>query len=429
MRIDRHRWSFLGGKRAWHFVVFAACLASATEGRAGALDDLLAAALQHNPEIQRARAETQAALARIPQSASLPDPALAAETMGTDVVGSAQSIRLSQAFPWPGTLGRRDAVATWQARAFAFEVRAIELRVAAAIRAQAAEIAYLQHEATLIGRNLRLYRKQEDFLEQAVRAGSEVADLLRVEMESELLRDERAQIDETRTRAAAELAAVVGAEIEPASLASLTLALPEIDVPRAPDLEDSLRHRSPTLLAQTARIEAAQAGVVLARLETYPEWMVSAGYRRDSEPRPGGGRESMHEAIAMLSVTLPLWTPKNRGRRDEAAAMAEAAQQEHAAALRMLHAELTAALSRERDAARRVRLYRDRLTPKAQQTHDAVETAYRAGNASLLDLFTERRRLLDSERGYWRAVADLHVARAQRDALVDAGGAEEGLQP
>lgn len=428
MGLDRHRRSFLDGKGSWHFVMFAACLALAAEGRADGLDELIAAARRHNPEIQRAQAEAQAALARIPQSASLPDPALAAETMGTDVVGSGQSIRLSQAFPWPGTVGRRDAVATWQARAFAFEVRAIELRVAAALRVQAAEIAYLQHDATLIGRNLRLYRKQEDFLEQAVRAGSEVADLLRVEMESELLRDERAQIEEARTRAVAELAAVVGAEIEPGHIERLRLPLLEAEAQELEDLGEALRQRNPALLALAARIEAARAGVVLARLETYPEWMVSAGYRRDSEPRPGGGRESMHEAIAMLSVTVPLWTPKNRGRRDEAMAMAEAAQHEHAAALRMLRAELTGALSRERDAARRVRLYRDRLTPKAQQTHDAVETAYRAGNASLLDLFTERRRLLDSERGYWRAVADLLVARAQRDALVDEVGTEEGRQ-
>jgi outer membrane protein TolC len=391
----------------------------ASLARADVLDDLLATALTHNPDVLRARAELQSALARVPQAAALPNPSLSAETMGSDLIDGEQTFRLSQSFPWPGTRGERESAASRKARAFRHEVHAIELEVAARVRAIAAEYAYLQKESGLVGRNLQLFRKQEDFLEQAARSGGDVSELPRVEIESGMLEDDLARLDEERLREAAELEALVGQPIDRSRLAALDLMPPATPERDATALAAELRRRNPTLLALASRVDAAEAGVEIARLEAWPEWMVDAGYRRVSESG-GGETETMNEAVLMLSMTLPLWSAKNQGQRDEAGAMLEAARREYDAAVRMREAELGVVLSRERDALRRVTLYRDRLMPKALQSHDAVETAYRAGNAGLLDLFSERRRLLETETRHWRALADLHVSQAKIDALFGA---------
>ncbi len=385
--------------------------------RADMVANWISSAREQNSEIQKGKAELKAAMARVPQAKSLPDPAIEFETMGEDSVGAAQSVRIAQAFPWPGTLGQRESSASLQARAYWHEVQNLELAVASRIRAVAVEIAFLKKEAALVKENLNLFMKQEDFLEQVSRGGGEVSDLVRVEMESGLLSDELAQIDERIKREKAELEAVIGRPIPDAELNQVKMPSRSVSPEKAESLTSRLEASNPILQAFSSRIEAARTGVSLARLETYPEFMVSAGYRRVNEPGMGGSREWMNEAIVMVSISLPIWGEKNSGKRDEAAAMLEVAVQERENTARLLRSRLEILLSRGRDATRRAKLFHDQLLPKARQSHETVEASYRADRASLVDVFESRRRLLETETGYWRSVADQHINRAEIEAL------------
>ncbi len=378
----------------------------------------LDAARENNAELQKARAELRVALAQVPQAKALPDPAVELETMGGDSVGSEQTVRLAQAFPWPGTLGRRGSVASQQAQAYWHEVQQLELLVASRVRMIVAEIAYLHREKKLIAQNLDLFKKQEEYLEQATRGGAEISDLVRVEMESGLLSDESARIDEMIRRELAELEALIGREVPLSEAGRVTPHSGPAPFQERETLHARMEATNPGLQALALRREAAVSGVALARLETYPEFMVSAGYRRVNEPGMGGGNEWMNEAVVMFSISLPIWGEKNQGRRDEAAAMLDVAQSEHLNATRMLRARMDTLLSRGRDARRRADLFQNQLLPKARQAHEAVEASYRAGRAGLLEVFDSRRVLLDTETGYWRAVADTHINRAEIEALL-----------
>lgn len=377
----------------------------------------IATAREDNSEIQKGRAELKAALARVPQAKSLPDPAIEFEVMGENSIGAEQTVRLAQAFPWPGTLGQRESSASLQARAYWHEVQNLELAVASRIRAIAVEIAFLKTEASLVRENLKLFKKQEDFLEQASRGGGEVSDLVRVEMESGLLGDELAKIDEMVEREKAELEAIIGRPIADSEINQVVMPSRSVRQEKTETLAARLEATNPMLQALSSRVEAARAGVSLARLETYPEFMVSAGYRRVNEPGMGGNDEWMNEAVVMVSISLPIWGEKNRGKRDEASAMLEVAGRERENTARMLRSRLKTLLSRGRDATRRAKLFHDQLLPKARQSHETVEASYRADRANLLDVFESRRRLLETETGYWRAVADQHINRAEIDAL------------
>lgn len=402
---------------ARNLILFFALTCLTSVARADVVSQWIAAAREHNAEVIKGRAELRAAMARVPQAKSLPDPAIEFETMGADSVGAEQTVRLAQAFPWPGTLGQRESIASLQGRAYWHEVQSLELAVVARVRTIAAEIAYLKKEADLVRQNLDLFKKQEDFLEQVSRGGGEVSDLVRVEMESGLLADDLARITEMIQREKAELESLIGRAITEKEISRV--ALPN-RLPRSEKRElllARLEATNPLLQALSSRIEAARAGVSLARLETYPEFMLSAGYRRVNEPGMGGNREWMNEAVVMFSISLPIWGEKNSGKRDEAAAMLEAAMQEREGASRMLRARLETLLSRGRDARRRATLFQDRLLPKARQSHEAVDASYRSGRASLLEVFDSRRRLLETETGYWRALADLHSNQAEIEAL------------
>ena len=383
--------------------------------------DWIQSALAGNAEIQRAKAELEAALARVPQAKALPDPAIELEMMGKDAVGPEQTLRLAQAFPWPGTLGRREEVASLQAQAYWHEVQQLESEVARRVRVIVAEVSYLQRQQSLLGQNLELFRKQEEYLEQATRGGAEVSDLIRVEMESSLLADELAQTEEAIRRETADLEAILGRAIDPSEVGRITLPTGPASWRDREALLSAMDAANPGLQALALRAEAARAGIALARLGAYPEFMISAGYRRTNDRDMGGKRERMNEAVVMLSLSLPIWERKNQGRRDESAAMLRVMQSEQINASRMLRARLESLLSQGRDARRRVDLFENRLLPKARQAHHAVDASYRAGRVGLLEVFASRRMLLQAETSYWRAVADTHITRAEIDALLGTG--------
>ena len=384
---------------------------------ADVVNEWMVAARKHNADILKARAEYQAALAKVPQAKSLPDPMVEMRTMGGNLVDSNQRIMLSQAFPWPGTLGQRESASSFQARAYWHQIQAIELQVAARIRALAAEIGYLKKESGLIKENVDLFAKQIDFLDQRARGGGEVTELVRTEIETSLLKDGLAAVQENLARQKALLEELIGRSVTAKELAAVAPPSSVAIIPDLSSLLPKLEFTNPTLQALDSSIDAARVGIRLARLESYPEFALAAGYNSLNVPGMVGGRERMSEGMITFRISLPIWGEKNKGRRDEATAMLESASQTREATSRMLRAQLETLLSRGRDAARRAGLFSDDLLPKSRQAHESVEASYRAGKASLLDVFDSRRRLLETETGFWRAVTESHAIRAEIDAL------------
>lgn len=394
-----------------------AVLCGATAGYAITLKDLTAMARANNADLLRAMAAYDAAVAKVPQAKSLPNPELQFEVMGANRNNFEQSVRVAQMFPWPGTLGSRENAAALQAKALWHEAQAVELAVVAELRRILAELAYLNEKAALVRENLSLYEKQIAYLEQSVRGGGAASDLLRIEMEAQMLGDELAGITEMQERALAELSAITGTalRLEQIGLVELSKITPMQRDRIA--LHIALETENPLLQAQDCRVEAAKFGVKLAKLETRPELMFSVGYRYSSADGMGGQKDTMNEGIAMFSISLPIWGDKSTGMREEAKAMLKEVEYEREGLLRMIKARLEAALSLERDAFRRIQLYEEVLLPKARQVHTEMENRYRTGMVSLLELLESRRQLLEVETGKRRAIADAISSRAAIDSL------------
>ncbi len=369
----------------------------------------------NNAQVLAARAEWEAAKARIPQARSLPDPSVLAEVMGRNVTGAERTLTLTQSFPWPGTLGSRESAASYRARAMWHQAQSAELGVIAEVRAAAFEAAFLRAQTSLIRQTLALFEKQSSYQEELSRTGGDLSELLDLDMETSTLANDLTQIEEALVRQSAKLNELTGTEIPPATLAALQLPKNTPDSPVAATLTDQLVRTNPLLQAMSARSEAAQAGIEVARLETYPEFMVSAGYNR--ETTMDGRGETMHEAVVMFGMSLPIWTDKNRGTRDEASAIAEAAAQEYEAAVRAAKSRLAILLSQQRDANRRASLYQTELLPKARQLNEATESSYTSGTAPLNELLGARRKLLEIEIQHARALTDAHSRAAEIDAL------------
>ena len=62
---------------------------------------------------------------------------------------------------------------------------------------------------------------------------------------------------------------------------------------------------------------------------------------------------------------------------------------------------------------RKIRLYRDGLVPKAEQSLNANYTAFQAGETDFLNLLDAQRQLLDFQLQYERSKSSLAVKRAE----------------
>ncbi len=133
---------------------------------------------------------------------------------------------------------------------------------------------------------------------------------------------------------------------------------------------------------------------------------------------PAGGLERVrgqfNYVTAGAMVTVPLW---NRQQGALVAAMAART----AAEARAESAKLTAAFEiaearvRFEQARRAVAVYQDGVLPLARRNLETVRETYELGRATVLDVLTEQRRFLETERGYTETLREAYASRVELD--------------
>lgn len=376
-------------------------------GDQATLDDLLLFAAENNPELRSAFGEWKAAVERISQVMSLPDPDL---TFGFYVrhMDTRQMVGLSQVFPWFGKLDLAGGVAEKEAQVAAARVEAEKLKLFREIRTIYAELAYLEHAIRISGENQQLLNQFEQIALVRFRTG-EVgeADVLRAQMEIERLADQVRTLEETRDPLRAELNAALGRTAE--------MELPSAKLPdengRSIDYSgrsfSELLAGNPRLRAAEHRVSRGELGVELARKESRPDITIGVEF--------SDNRQMRDEVMLMASVNLPIRRERYAAARREAQAVLETGEAAHEALFRELEVELRLTLFRLNDAKRKIDLYSENLLPRARQTVANLEGSYRAGRADFFDLIIGQQALLEIELNRERAIAD----RFQQEALLE----------
>lgn len=357
-------------------------------------NDALARA-SDGPRIEAGRASVRAAELAIGPAGQLPDPELVLGLENVPLSGvdryrldrdemTMQRIGVMQEMP--SGLGARRSMADAEAgRAGAgLAIAELEARLGAA---QAwINLYYVERR----GEALRTLAEEASAAAAAARgrlaAGAGTVDeTIAVEIEVARMADRLAELEAARIRARSELRRWIG----DAADQELDAAAPAFAIDPAQMRERLRRH--PALGAYRAEIDAAEAGLAMARAERRPDWSWELSYgRRD----PSFGDMASIE----VRVGLPLFQPWRQGplvaarRADVARAEADrtAAEREYAAALDAQLAEYSA-LSANLERARSLRL------PLATQRANAAAGAFAAGRANAVQLIDARRARLEAE--------------------------------
>ena len=152
----------------------------------------------------------------------------------------------------------------------------------------------------------------------------------------------------------------------------------------------------------------------MAEIDDRLDWNLSLSYVPIGSAAiadlPDSGRDAV---FAGVSIRLPVWGKKYRAAEREA--------QEREAAIRAARSEVGDRLSdrlerllyRFENADREIRLYRDTLIPKSEQSLEASQAGLRTANVGVLDLVDTTRVLLQFQLAYERAVTERARAAAE----------------
>jgi len=384
---------------------------STEEGAGISFGDLVRAAYAESPELRAATHRWQAAVQRAPQEKALPDPVLGygyfVERMDTR-----QVFRVEQGIPGWGKRHLRGAVADEGARvaAEALESAAADVR----LRVIEAAANYLLATQALqrVEMNLEWVEQLKQVARQRYRAGEvSQADVLRLESEADVLRFEWRSWQERVAPLRAEVNAVIGRPPEtPLPLIEGMPAVPDDPGMKVETIGDVIV-RNPDLRKAEAEIRRAERVGELARRNSRPDLMVGVEFMDNR-----GMAED--EVMAMVSISVPIWQGRFRAQRREASANLRAARDDREALLNRRLSEARMALFRTQDAIRQVNLFAEALLPRARQTLEIIETDYKGGTASFLDLIEAQRKLLELELGWLQARTDAVVRSAQWERLV-----------
>lgn len=404
-------------KTALTFLLLITLSARATE-----LDAYRVEAAQNNPALEAAFNNWKAALEKVPQAQSLPDPRFSysyfIEQVETRVGPQRQRFGISQAFPWFGTLKLRGGVAMEAAEAQRQHFEQARLNLFYRVTSAYCEYSYLRRSIDTTRQHLMLLQSMEQVARTRFEAGNTPQSaLIQLQVELGKMEDRLNTLSTLRAPLSANLVASLNRQ------GSALLPWPQPTEPTPAqftdaDAEQWLRESSPQLRQADALIRKEQENAALARKGRYPDIMLGVSYiQTDPARMPNVSGSGDDPIMATVSVSLPIWFSKQRAAEREASLRRTAAEQLRADSENQLTATLQMTLYQFRDAERKTNLYQNTLLPKAEQALETARKNFEAGSIPYTALLEAERSLLEFQLAADRARADREIRLAKIEML------------
>lgn len=387
------------------------------------LQNYILLAAENNPALVSAFDEYRAALQRVQQVGTLPDPEL---SMGVffrpfpRFMGNQHAdITLMQMFPWFGILGARRDQATFQAEARFEEFRNLKNELIYEVKTSWFELYRLEEDIRLVENYIEILQSLEDLVLVRYETGrGSMADVIRVQMEIRQVNNQLAllkdNIDPVRVRFNRLLNRAPDQNISvPDTLIAETYNLNWVQ------LRDSVILNNPELQILERQRRAAGERETIAVREGRPGFGLGVNYMIFSE-RAGMGDVTYpggNMIMPMVRITLPIYRGRYRAARNEARFIREAATNELADTENRLVEELEIVRRDLQDARRRIDLNQS-LILQARQAREILISEYTTGTEDFVEVLRMDQQILDFQRDLIRAIVDLKIAEAGVERLL-----------
>jgi outer membrane protein TolC len=386
------------------------------------VDEVVATALEGNPEIRTAVRRLSLAQLKTTTAHSLDDPMFMVRDWGTplkrpwDLNQSQLMFSLQQTFPNRQKQDMRAKLAEDDAGVAAIDLETLRQEVAAETRKLCADLMRNADE-------MQLQESQRSLLKEALAVvlaqyttgKSPQADVLRAQMALTRLSEQLIELEQERDNARVQLNALRGRSLDEAveivDNYTSPVALPSIE-----ELERTAMEHRPELAAMRAQVAKNKDEGKLTRLAMKPDFTAALGYML----MPSGS-SSRNAYMAELSMNLPgLNRKRHDGEAKQADAATEVSRSELDARASTVFLEIRKAQIEVLAAQKRVKLYRDTLLPQAEASFKASTAAYKNNRAEYMSLIDAQNLLLEIQIANYKAYAATDAGMAQLERAVGA---------
>jgi len=363
------------------------------------LQSLVAEALARSPTVAQRQAAVRAATLRIRPAGTLPDPLLSVGVMDLALPHfqfnqsdfTEGDVELTQAIPWPGSLGARSGVMRATAASARAEEGTVRREVTTAMAAAYYRLRYVVTALETLRRQLELLNVAVQLSTTRYATGTAPqSDPLQAKLARDRLRSEAFVLESERVAALAALNALRNrtpgestavAPIDPAAMRAATVPLLPAD-----SLVALTVAAHPRLAWRRAAVEQATQSIRLERLGARPDFTLSARYGY----RPVVSGSNLPDFFsAFVGLRLPIWAWRKQNRLADAARADSSAT---AAELRdtelQLSRDVTETAARVQTGEQRLVLLVDGVVPNARGTVESVLRSYEVGRAEFLTLLS-----------------------------------------
>jgi len=398
---------------------------SLPDGQAGKilkLDDLVAEALQNNPQLRAARHQTSAAQTRVDQATSWDAPQFGIEFFQTPVKSFPNPVKngmetdyfLQQMFPFPGKLSSMGKAAEYNASMVDQGYRGLERKIIRELKSAYYELYLVQHKIEINAENQDLMRRFVDIASKQYEVGmGKQPDILRAQTELSTLITEGLNLRKEKNVVESMINTILS---RPAN-APLGY-VPEIaaDIPnwtfdqlRALALE----HR-PEVQAMNFGIEMNKAELSAMKREYFPDLMVRIMYKDMAMTK-----DDFWSTMLGISIPIAPWASgKVVSKVEENELNVKKAEEEYNNMRNMTLFEVREALVKVQTEQNIVLLYKNTTIPQAEQTLQSTIAAYQTGKTEFLMLIDAYRMLLMTRLDHYMAVMNFMASQAQLEQAV-----------
>jgi outer membrane protein TolC len=412
-------------------ILLIATLSSSLPGNA---QDSLSYYLEHaalnNPGVKAKYLEYSAALEKVPQASSLPDPELQfgyfIKPMQLLMGNQVADIRLMQMFPWFGVLKAAKDEASKIAVAKFESFRDAKDELYFNVKSSYYQVYRTIYEIGIANKNLDILKSLEQIVLVKFSTGgagsssgsgmsgsgkNDMVNLLRVQIEMHELENRIALLQDQLTTDKVSFNRYLNRV--PSSEVFTGDSLTEVPVPSdILTLADSLVNH-PMVKMFEAESEANASKLAMITRMGYPMIGLGLNYsivkKRDGVPPMMNGNDMI---MPMISVTLPIYRKKYKAMRHEAEFMRDAATVSAENVTNNLRVNFQETMQNLNDAGRRVKLYTEQ-TLLANKSVQLLITSFSANGTDFEEVLRMEQQLLDYQFKKVEAVVDKNTSISQ----------------
>ncbi len=386
------------------------------------LDELVAEALQNNPQLRSARNQTAAARTKVDQATSWDAPQIGVEFYQTPIQSFPNPLRngmetdyfIQQMIPFPGKLSAMGKSAESNAGMMEQGYKALERRIIRDLKYAYFELFHVQREIQVNAENQELMKKFTEITRKQYEVGmGQQADILRAQTElSTLINQGVSLLKEKKV-----MESMINTTMSRPANAPLGY-VPEVEYTAPQWTFEQLRplalENRPELKGMNFNIDMNNAELSGSKREYYPDIMARVMYKNMSDTK-----DDFWSAMVGINIPLAFWSSgKYTSKVEENELNVRKAEDDLASMRNMVSFEVQDALVKVQSNYNLLLLYKNTTILQAEQTLQATLSAYQTGKTEFLMVIDAYRMQLMAKLDFHMAVMSYMASQAQLEQAV-----------